>query len=60
MFKLNTTFAKQEISNTWQNHSDTVQIARQMRKKDIVICTTYAEHSLTFYTDKNMNADSMC
>ena len=26
-----------------------------MRKKDIVICTTYAEHSLTFYTDKNLH-----
>ena len=25
-----------------------------MRKKDIIICTTYAEHSLTFYTDKNL------
>ena len=25
-----------------------------MRKKDIIICTTYAEHNLTFYTDKNL------
>ena len=25
-----------------------------MRKKDVVICITYAEHSLTFYTDKNL------
>ena len=26
-----------------------------MRKKDVVICITYAEHSLTFYTDKNLH-----
>ena len=25
-----------------------------MRKKDIIICTTYAEHSLIFYINKNL------
>ncbi len=49
MFDLNKMFIEKGISNTWRNRSDTARIAKQMRKKGIVICSAHAKHNLTMY-----------